>query len=312
MGVEHGATLPAVRRGSLIADQACAARWTGRRFPDIAPRPDAAPVPPTPPMRAATPTVLNRRFPASRHGRVTLMTRRSRTGDHLPLGIEPAGTVGPLPTLPLADVTAALRAAGCVFAEDEARLLVDAARDPADLAARSRAGSPASRWSRCWAGRSSAACGSPSRRGSSCRGGGPSSLVRLAAPLLRPRRRRGRAVLRRCRGGHRTCCGGARARAARRRHRARRRGAAPAATSSTGRSTRATSTHPLPASLEGRVAVVVANAPYVPTDAIALMPPEARDHEPRVALDGGRGRARRPAAGRRRGARAGSRPAAAC
>ena len=29
------------------------------------------------------------------------------------------------------------------------------------------------------------------------------------------------------------------------------------------------------------------NAPYVPTDAIALMPPEARDHEHRVALDGG-------------------------
>ena len=33
--------------------------------------------------------------------------------------------------------------------------------------------------------------------------------------------------------------------------------------------------------------MLVANAPYVPTDAIALMPPEARDHEPRVALDGG-------------------------
>jgi release factor glutamine methyltransferase len=32
---------------------------------------------------------------------------------------------------------------------------------------------------------------------------------------------------------------------------------------------------------------VVANVPYVPTEAIALMPPEARDHEPRVALDGG-------------------------
>jgi release factor glutamine methyltransferase len=27
--------------------------------------------------------------------------------------------------------------------------------------------------------------------------------------------------------------------------------------------------------------------PYVPTDAIAQMPPEARDHEPPVALDGG-------------------------
>ena len=44
---------------------------------------------------------------------------------------------------------------------------------------------------------------------------------------------------------------------------------------------------PLPAELRGRVDVVVANAPYVPTEAIALMPPEARDHEARVALDGG-------------------------
>lgn len=44
---------------------------------------------------------------------------------------------------------------------------------------------------------------------------------------------------------------------------------------------------PLPAGLRGRVAVLLANAPYVPTAAIALMPPEARSHEPRVALDGG-------------------------
>ena len=44
---------------------------------------------------------------------------------------------------------------------------------------------------------------------------------------------------------------------------------------------------PLPLALRGRVDVLVANAPYVPRDAIALMPPEARDHEPRTALDGG-------------------------
>ena len=43
----------------------------------------------------------------------------------------------------------------------------------------------------------------------------------------------------------------------------------------------------LPEGLRGRVVVVVANAPYVPTAAIATMPPEARDHEHRVALDGG-------------------------
>jgi release factor glutamine methyltransferase len=35
------------------------------------------------------------------------------------------------------------------------------------------------------------------------------------------------------------------------------------------------------------VDVLVANAPYVPTEAVGLMPPEARLHEPRVALDGG-------------------------
>jgi len=44
---------------------------------------------------------------------------------------------------------------------------------------------------------------------------------------------------------------------------------------------------PLPPTLLGRIDVVVGNAPYVPTEAIALMPPEARDHEPAVALDGG-------------------------
>lgn len=43
----------------------------------------------------------------------------------------------------------------------------------------------------------------------------------------------------------------------------------------------------LPASLRGRIGILIANAPYVPTDEIALMPPEARDHEPQVALDGG-------------------------
>ena len=44
---------------------------------------------------------------------------------------------------------------------------------------------------------------------------------------------------------------------------------------------------PLPATLHGRVDIVVANAPYVPTEAVGLMPPEARLYEARVALDGG-------------------------
>ena len=44
---------------------------------------------------------------------------------------------------------------------------------------------------------------------------------------------------------------------------------------------------PLPGSLRGRVDLLVVNAPYVPTDAMALMPPEARLYEAAVALDGG-------------------------
>ena len=43
----------------------------------------------------------------------------------------------------------------------------------------------------------------------------------------------------------------------------------------------------LPADLAGQVDVLAANAPYVPTARIASMPAEARDHEPRAALDGG-------------------------
>lgn len=44
---------------------------------------------------------------------------------------------------------------------------------------------------------------------------------------------------------------------------------------------------PLPERLRGRVDVIAVNAPYVPSDAIELMPHEARDHEHRLALDGG-------------------------
>ncbi|MFR9804157.1 putative protein N(5)-glutamine methyltransferase [Pseudonocardia sp. RS010] len=43
----------------------------------------------------------------------------------------------------------------------------------------------------------------------------------------------------------------------------------------------------LPPDLRGRVDLLFANAPYVPTAEVAFMPPEARDHEPLVALDGG-------------------------
>ncbi|UED87639.1 putative protein N(5)-glutamine methyltransferase [Streptomyces profundus] len=44
---------------------------------------------------------------------------------------------------------------------------------------------------------------------------------------------------------------------------------------------------PLPARLRGRVDLLVANAPYVPSAAVPLLPAEARSHEPLTALDGG-------------------------
>ena len=43
----------------------------------------------------------------------------------------------------------------------------------------------------------------------------------------------------------------------------------------------------LPSSLRGRVDVLLCNVPYVPTGEVGLLPSEARDHEARVALDGG-------------------------
>src|ERR1700733_4755774 len=39
--------------------------------------------------------------------------------------------------------------------------------------------------------------------------------------------------------------------------------------------------------LRGRVGILICNAPYVPSQEVAFLPPEARDYEPRGALDGG-------------------------
>ena len=44
---------------------------------------------------------------------------------------------------------------------------------------------------------------------------------------------------------------------------------------------------PLPAALRGNIDILLCNTPYVPTEKIEMMPPEARLHEPRVTLDGG-------------------------
>jgi release factor glutamine methyltransferase len=44
---------------------------------------------------------------------------------------------------------------------------------------------------------------------------------------------------------------------------------------------------PLPPELAGHLDLLCANVPYVPSGAIATLPTDVRDHEPRLALDGG-------------------------
>ncbi|MEO3806282.1 putative protein N(5)-glutamine methyltransferase [Nonomuraea sp. B1E8] len=44
---------------------------------------------------------------------------------------------------------------------------------------------------------------------------------------------------------------------------------------------------PLPSSLRGRVGLLIVSPPYVPSGSIGLLPSEARLHEPLMALDGG-------------------------
>lgn len=189
---------------------------------------------------------------------------------------------------PRSVVAARLQAAGCVFAEDEARLLVAAARTPADLDAmvgRRAAGLPLEHvlgWAR-FCGRRIAVDPDvfvPRRR--------TELLVDQAAALAPP----GAVVVD-------LCCGsgavGAALAAALNRIEVYAVDIDPAAVRCARRNLAAAGAHvyegdlyqPLPAALRGRVDILVANAPYVPTGAIGLLPREARLHEPRVALDGG-------------------------
>jgi release factor glutamine methyltransferase len=185
-------------------------------------------------------------------------------------------------------IVAQLRAAGCVFAEDEATLLISAARTPADLAAmvnRRAAGLPLEQilgWAEFCGLRIAVAPGVfiPRRR--------TEFLVRQAAALAQPR-----AVV------VDLCCGsgavGAALAAALEQAELYAVDIDPAAVRCARRNIAAADGRvyegdldaPLPAALRGRVDVLVANAPYVPTEEVALLPAEARVHEPRVALDGG-------------------------
>jgi release factor glutamine methyltransferase len=194
----------------------------------------------------------------------------------------------PTPSATHTLVAARLRAAGCVFAEDEAVLLVAAARTEADLDAlvhRRAAGEPLEHvlgWAEFCGLRIAVDPGVfvPRRR--------TEFLVRQAAALARS----GAVVVD-------LCCGsgavGAALAATLDRVELHAVDVDPAAVACArrnvaavgGRVYRGDLDRPLPVALRGRVDVLVANAPYVPTEAIGLMPPEARVHEPRVALDGG-------------------------
>lgn len=180
-----------------------------------------------------------------------------------------------------------LRAAGCVFAEDEARLLLSEAPSPeelADMVQRRTSGLPLEQvlgWAQFCGLRVRLAPGVfvPRRR--------TQFLVRQAVALVRP----GPVVVD-------LCCGS---------------GAVGAAlTASLGdivlhaadidaasvdcaRSNlpagaevhRGDLFDALPQRLRGTIGLLAVNAPYVPSDDIAMLPPEARSYEPWTALDGG-------------------------
>ena len=190
----------------------------------------------------------------------------------------------------LTALVAALRGAGCVFAEDEARLLMSSARTLDDLAAmldRRLAGLPLEHivgWAEFGGHRMVVEPGVfvPRRRSE--------LLVRRAVELVRTGA--GLLVVDLCCGSG--AVGAALARAllhvelvAVDSDPVAVRCALRNVGSVGGRVYQGDLYQPLPGSLRGRVDILLAVAPYVPTDARELLPPEARLHEPATALDGG-------------------------
>ncbi|QKG26839.1 putative protein N(5)-glutamine methyltransferase [Actinomadura verrucosospora] len=190
--------------------------------------------------------------------------------------------------LPLDSVVSQLRAAGCVFAEDEAELILSTARTPQEAAAmveRRAAGLPLEHvvgWAAFRGLRIAVGPGVfvPRRR--------TEFLVERAAGLLPP----SPVVVDLCCGSgalgvalvagldafelHAADIEPAAVRCARR-------NVVPAG----GRVHEGDLFDALPADLRGRVDVLLANVPYVPSGEVGLLPAEARAHEPLVALDGG-------------------------
>jgi release factor glutamine methyltransferase len=183
-------------------------------------------------------------------------------------------------------IVARLRAAGCVFAEDEARLLMSAAQTPAELdvmVGQRAAGLPLEQvlgWAEFCGLRIAVAPGVfvPRRR--------TEFLVRQAIARAQP----GAVIVD-------LCCGagaiGAALAAAVDRAEVHAADIDPVAVRCArhnlpgGRVYQGDLYDALPAGLHGRVAILAANVPYVPSGEIAFLPPEARAHEPRAALDGG-------------------------
>ncbi|RPK86002.1 MULTISPECIES: putative protein N(5)-glutamine methyltransferase [Streptomyces] len=191
------------------------------------------------------------------------------------------------PSVPFSTTVVALRRAGCVFAEDEARLLHEAATSPDELSAligRRAAGLPLEHvlgWADFHGRRYAVDTGVfvPRRR--------TEFLVAQAAALA-PRRA---VVVDLCCGSGALGVALAAASDAAELHAC---DVEPAAVRCARRNVgdlgqvhEGDLFAPLPAALRGRVDVLLANVPYVPTGDVELLPVEARVHEPRVALDGG-------------------------
>ncbi len=194
---------------------------------------------------------------------------------------------------PPAELVATLRAAGCVFAEDEARLLAEAAppgpgRDR--LVALRVAGTPLEHvlgWAEFAGLRIQVDDGVfvPRRRSA--------LLVRLAVDALEHVPEGRPVVVDLCCGTG--AIGAAIAHTSTSEVELHAADLDPRAVACARRNLRASGgtahlgdlDEPLPRGLMGHVAVLVANAPYVPSQALGLMPREARDHEAAMALDGG-------------------------
>jgi release factor glutamine methyltransferase len=188
-----------------------------------------------------------------------------------------------------ADIVSRLRAAGCVYAEEEAAILLAGAQSPEELDAmvgQRVSGLPLEQvvgWAEFHGLRIAVDPGVfvPRRRSE--------FLVDVAAGLLHGRRR---VVVDLCCGAGALGLAVASALPRAELHAAdldpaavacARRNVEPAG----GRVYQGDLFAPLPGSLRGRIDILICNAPYVPTEEIAFMPLEARDHEARVALDGG-------------------------